>query len=29
VQQADYDLKTLATMGEIQRLVPVREQLAA
>jgi len=27
--QANYDLKTLPTMGAIQRQVPVREQLAA
>ena len=27
--QANYDLKTLPTMGEIQRQVSVREQLAA
>ena len=29
VLQANYDLKTLPTMGEIQRRVPVRVQLAA
>ena len=27
--QANYDLKTLSTMREIQRRVPVRERLAA
>lgn len=27
--QANFDLKTLATMDDIQRKVPVREQLAA
>ena len=29
VLQANYDLKTLPTMADIQRQVPVREQLAA
>ena len=29
VLQANYDLKTLPTMGDIQRQVPVREPLAA
>ena len=29
VMQANYDLKTLSTMREIQRRVPVRERLAA
>ena len=29
VMQANYDLRTLPTMGDIQRQVPVREQLAA
>jgi len=29
VMQANYDLKTLPTMGDIQRKVPVREQLSA
>ena len=29
VMQANYDLKTLATLGDIQRQVAVREQLAA
>ena len=29
VMQANYDLKTLPTLGEIERAVPVREQLAA
>jgi len=29
VMQANYDLKTLATMGAIQRQVPVREQPGA
>jgi len=29
VMQANYDLKMLPTMGDIQRQVPVREQLAA
>jgi addiction module HigA family antidote len=29
VMQANYDLKTLPTLGDIERLVPVREQLAA
>jgi len=29
VMQANYDLKILPTMGDIQRQVPVREQLAA
>ena len=29
VMQANYDLKTLPTLGDIERQVPVREQLAA
>jgi len=29
VMQANYDLKTLPTLSEIQRQVPAREQLAA
>ena len=29
VMQANYDLKTLPTRGDIERQVPVREQLAA
>lgn len=29
VLQANYDLKTLPTMGDIQRQVPVRDRLAA
>jgi antitoxin HigA-1 len=29
VMQANYDLKTLPTLDEIQRQVPAREQLAA
>lgn len=29
VMQSNYDLKTLPTMGDIQRQVPSREQLAA
>ena len=29
VMQANYDLKTLPTLQEIERAVPVREQLAA
>ena len=29
VMQANYDLKTLRTLGDIERQVPVREQLAA
>ena len=28
IQQANYDLKTLATMSDIQQHVPVREDLA-
>ena len=29
VLQANYDLKTLPTLGDIERQVPVRQQLAA
>ena len=29
VLQANYDLKTLTTLGDIEREVPVRQQLAA
>lgn len=29
VMQANYDLKTLSTLQDIERLVPVREQVAA
>jgi antitoxin HigA-1 len=29
VMQANYDLKTLPTLQDIERLVPVREQIAA
>jgi len=29
MMQANYDLKTLATLDDIQRRVPVREQMAA